>query len=130
MASSVPSYLVEDVEDGAMKATTILTGIIVLAVVGTAEAKSLFGVKDARLYCNPRDNTARILRSPSPNAIHPDWRGESYIGTGWTIVTAGTQIQNDTGRYLRGNLVSTRGGITARGVYISAREWACSPPPR
>lgn len=71
--------------------------------------------------CSPVDGTARVLRSPNPNDTHPDWRGESRLGTSWTFERAGTAPAG----FLRGNLVSPRGGVVNRGVYILPREWEC-----
>src|SRR5882757_6898413 len=37
-------------------------------------------------YCSPGSNSARILTKPAPNALHPDWRGDNFVGTGWTLI--------------------------------------------
>ncbi|MBB2674531.1 UNVERIFIED_ORG: hypothetical protein GGE44_004109 [Rhizobium esperanzae] len=74
--------------------------------------------------CYPKDNSARILSSPSPNDIHPDWTGESYVGTSWTFVVQGS-AEDGTGKYLKGNLMSPRGGLVNANVYILRREWEC-----
>lgn len=76
--------------------------------------------------CAPIDNAARILQSPAPNDTHPDWMGESYVGTGWTFEPAST-LDEDTGRYLRGDLVSPRGAHVNEGAFVLAREWVCQP---
>jgi hypothetical protein len=77
------------------------------------------------LSCNPRDVTARILKTPKPNDVHPDWQGESYVGTSWTLSVTG-RVQGATGAYLKGNLISPRGGIINRGVFVLPSEWDCS----
>jgi hypothetical protein len=77
------------------------------------------------LSCNPRDVTARILKTPNPNDIHPDWQGGSNIGTAWTLSATG-RVQSATGTYLKGNLLSPRGGVINRGVFIMPAEWDCS----
>jgi hypothetical protein len=76
--------------------------------------------------CWPHDNSARILRSASPNDIHPDWAGNSYIGTAWSFVPDGF-AGDGTGLYFRGALFSSRGGLVNSDVYILAREWDCAP---
>jgi hypothetical protein len=76
------------------------------------------------LQCSPRDNSARILSSPSPNDIHPDWRGEAYLGTSWTFIAHGS-AEDGTGKYLRGNLISPRGGLINADIYILRKEWDC-----
>lgn len=76
------------------------------------------------LQCAPKDNSARILSSPSPNNIHPDWRGDAYVGMSWTFEAYGS-AEDGTGRYLRGNLISPRGGLANTDVYILRKEWDC-----
>jgi hypothetical protein len=93
-------------------ALTLCTG---LALVSS----SAFG-----MTCSPLDNTARILASPTPNDIHPDWSGDSHIGTSWSFSPMG-RIEDGTGTYLKGNLYSPRGGLVNPLVYIIAREWRC-----
>jgi len=78
----------------------------------------------AAMQCYPKDNSARILSSPSPNDIHPDWRGDSYVGTSWSFSVHGS-AEDGTGRYLRGNLMSPRGGLVSPDVYILRKEWTC-----
>ena len=75
--------------------------------------------------CTPVDNSARILRSPKPNDLHPDWKGEAYVGLSWSLRVTGSPVRSDTGSYLRGDLVSPRGGVVNKGVYAVAREWTC-----
>lgn len=76
------------------------------------------------LQCHPKDNTARILASPTPNDVHPDWAGESYVGMSWSFVVLG-RAEDGTGKYLKGNLMSPRGGLVNANVYILRREWDC-----
>jgi hypothetical protein len=78
----------------------------------------------SQTQCVPIDNAARILSSASPNDIHPDWRGGSYVGTSWYFVPHGS-TEDGTGFYLRGNLFSPRGGLVNADVYILATEWDC-----
>jgi hypothetical protein len=77
------------------------------------------------LMCNPKDVTARVLKSPNPNDIHPDWRDGSHLGTAWTL-KATRRVQSETGTYLQGDLLSPRGGIINRGVFALMPEWDCS----
>ena len=74
--------------------------------------------------CTPNDNAARILSSPSPNDIHPDWSGEAYVGLSWYFEPTG-YAGDQTGDYLKGNLFSPRGGLVNPGVFILKREWTC-----
>lgn len=73
--------------------------------------------------CNPRDNTARVLQSANANDLHPDWKGESYIGTSWGLVPDGSATRNGV-EYLEGNLYSPRGGYQGR-IFVLKSEWGC-----
>lgn len=75
--------------------------------------------------CTAKDNSARILQSASPNDTHPDWLGESYVGLGANMKPA-ESIEGPGGRYVKGDLYSTRGSIQTPGAYFLAREWDCS----
>ncbi len=77
------------------------------------------------LSCNAKDVTARILKTSNPNDVHPDWQGESNIGTAWTLSVTG-EVKSATGTYLKENLISPRGGVVNRGVFILPSEWDCS----
>lgn len=94
-------------------------GLVIAVLLGLASEAV------AAMDCSPRDNTARILTRPSPNAIHPDWRGESYVGLSWSLKTSGHVIHGDPGYFLRGDLYSPRGGLVNRRIYVIAREWDC-----
>ena len=74
------------------------------------------------LQCTPNDDAARILASPDPDDIHPDWSDGSTVGMSWTF--EGKEVGR--GNYLKGKLISPRGGVASRGVYIIANEWDCS----
>jgi hypothetical protein len=93
----------------------------VLAVVTAIPAAA-----SAAPSCTPLDNTARILTQPTPNAIHPDWRGSSYVGTAWTFVPKGAPVNGSTGVYAKGDLYSARGGVVNKGIFILLSEWQCS----
>jgi len=75
------------------------------------------------LECTPNDNSARILASPDPQDIHPDWSGDSTIGLSWTFEGRPTDSAGD---YMKGKLISPKGGVTNSGVYILADEWDCN----
>lgn len=75
--------------------------------------------------CVPKNNQSRILSTPNPNDIHPDWRGESYIGTSWSLITKEI-IKNNTVIYLKGDLYSPRGGLINENVFVLENEWDCS----
>jgi hypothetical protein len=75
--------------------------------------------------CSPKDNNARILTAPKPNAIDPQWTGDSYIGTGWSFYV-NESISSQTGLFAKGNLHGSRGGIAQRDVYILLSEWNCA----
>jgi hypothetical protein len=94
--------------------------IVLILLAATASPTAL-----ASIVCSPLDNSARVLASPSPNDIHPDWTGESYLGTSWSFIPSGS-AQDGTGTYLKGNLYSSRGGLVNAEVYVLAKEWMCS----
>ena len=81
--------------------------------------------EDSEVWCNPTSNTARVLDRPSPNSVHPDWRGESYIGKGWAFRPK-EFVRADIGTFVKGDLFSTRGGLANADVYILLKEWDCS----
>jgi len=76
----------------------------------------------ADVSCAPKSDTARILASPSPNDIHPDWAGDSRVGLSWSFVP---ESDNLSGKYLRGDLYSPKGSVVNEGIYILRREWDC-----
>jgi len=77
-------------------------------------------VAAASFQCVPKSNTARVLKSPNPNDLHPQWRGQSYIGTSWTFVREAV-----VGSYFRGKLISPRGGVQPYRIFILPDEWDC-----
>jgi hypothetical protein len=65
---------------------------------------------------------AKVFSAPDRSKVHPDWTGETKIGT-WGL--ADTQIiANSTDRYVYGKLYSPRGGYQ-KWVYGLAEEWTC-----
>lgn len=81
--------------------------------------------KNVSINCTPLNNTSRILASPNPNNIHPDWRGESYVGISWSFIGSDI-IKNGTATYLKGDLYSPRGGIVNKNIFIIKNEWDCN----
>ena len=78
--------------------------------------------------CAPKDNTARVLKSPHPLDLAPNWTGTNYIGTGWTFMpkryVVDPAIQG--GIYLEGNLITTRGATLPDDLFILYAEWDCA----
>jgi hypothetical protein len=89
---------------------------------------ALFGLiphpADAQTYCSPREVGALILDQPRPDAIHKDWTGNNMVGTGWSLARKG-KVKNATGEYLRGDLLTSRGNVGNRNVYVLESEWEC-----
>ena len=97
--------------------TLILATIAVCAGAGTpAFAGS----------CAPIDNSARVLQSANPNDLAPEWTGEAYIGTAWSVSVDRRETSDAGLEYYYGTLYSPRGGDQGK-VYILAREWDCPP---
>lgn len=78
----------------------------------------------ACMVCSPTGNATRVLASPAPNDIHPDWAGQSYIGTGW-YVEQEDLIKDGQFIFIRGHLFSPRGGDQGE-VFGLLDEWECS----
>ena len=78
--------------------------------------------------CAPKDNTARILKSPHPLDLAPNWTGTNYIGTGWTFMPKRYVVDPDLtgGIYLEGNLITTRGAAMPDDLFILYAEWDCA----
>jgi hypothetical protein len=78
--------------------------------------------------CAPRDNTARILKSPHPLDLAPNWTGTTYIGTAWTFMPKRYVVDPDLegGLYLEGNLITTRGALMPEDLFILYAEWDCA----
>lgn len=91
-------------------------------LVTAAVAIALPSVCRADVSCVPRDNTARILASPSPNDIHPDWRGGNYVGLAWTFIPDSDDTSQD---YLHGDLYTPKGAAVTPDAYIVTKEWDC-----
>jgi hypothetical protein len=84
-------------------------------------------IKDAiiiKLNCAPIDYNPKILSSPNPKSIHPEWK-EGEVGTSWSFFST-KKIENKDGVFLFGNLISPRGGVITEGCYIIYSEWECS----
>lgn len=69
--------------------------------------------------CVPKDDTARILQSAHPNDLVPLWSKHNYVGTGWTFLPKRyEETELDGGIFLQGDLISTRGAVVSRDVFI------------
>ena len=77
-----------------------------------------------KLNCASIDYNPKILSSPNPKSIHPEWK-ESEVGTSWSFFST-KKIDNKDGVFLFGNLISPRGGVITKGCYIIYSEWECS----
>lgn len=78
-----------------------------------------------KLVCNPKGETTRVLKSPSPNDIHPDWQGDNFLGDSWGILTDRLLRDEFNIQYVHGDLISPRGGKVNAGVYGLLSEWNC-----
>ena len=74
--------------------------------------------------CVPRDSTSRILSSPKPNDIHPNWSGNNYVGKSWSF-KAKNVVKNNIVTYFKGDLYSPRGGLVNQDIFIIQNEWEC-----
>lgn len=102
----------------------IMTGTILKFVTMLVPAAILVTGQAYAASCSPSDNTSRILASPDPDDVHPDWSGESYIGSSWSVEVK-RRVDADTGTYLKGDLISPRGELVTPNVYIIEDEWDC-----
>ena len=99
--------------------------IVLIMFLGIISVKAQ--IKDPiiiKLNCAPIDYNPKILSSPNPKSIHPEWKG-SEVGTSWSFLST-KKIENEYGVFLFGNLISPRGGVSTEGCYIIYSEWECS----
>jgi len=94
------------------------------AFIGAACALMVTTPTWAKTVCNAKDNAARVLKSPSPNDLHPDWTGIGNIGTGQGFIPKASK-RTHVGLFLQGDLYSTRGGLMTPNAWIFAKEWIC-----
>ena len=104
-----------------MKKSLIVLIMCLCVVSIKAQIKESINIK---LNCAPIDYNPKILSSPNPKSIHPDWKG-SEVGTSWGFFST-KKIKNKDGIFLFGNLISPRGGVITKGCYIIYSEWECS----
>lgn len=76
-----------------------------------------------KLGCAPIDYNPKILSSPNPKSIHPDWVG-GEVGTSYSFFST-KKIENEYGVFLFGDLITPRGGVDTKGCYIIYSEWEC-----
>lgn len=101
-----------------MRAKNIIRAAAMAAAIAVAAASPAMAKQ-----CSPKDTSARILQSANANDVHPQWRGESHIGTGWWIVVDHTVTRAGV-RFLSGELFSPRGNAQGQ-IYAVASEWYC-----
>ena len=102
---------------------TSLIVLIVFLSLGSLRAQ----INEAiiiELSCAPNNYNPKILSSPNPKSIHPDWK-ESKVGESWSFFSS-KKIENTDGVFLFGNLISPRGEAITKGCYIIYSEWDCS----
>jgi hypothetical protein len=122
-----------------MKTSSTLFGCLLASTVSAALADDHFTYTTPKDHpaaaaiakaggCAPKDNTARILKSPHPLDLAPNWTGTNYIGTGWTFMPKRYVVDPDLtgGIYLEGNLITTRGATIPDDLYILYAEWDCA----
>jgi hypothetical protein len=109
--------MIRDQDGVCVRLKAFLVATVTLALFDTLPAQ-------AERSCSPNTNAARILAQPSPNAIHPAWRGDAFVGVSWSFLPRRT-VSNMTGQYAFGDLLSPRGGVVNRDVYILLSEWQC-----
>ena len=100
------------------------TALVFLSLSSAVLAQDRFPPIASIVSCVPKEVTSRILASANPNDSHPDWRGESNIGTSWSLRPK-RYVLATTGRYLVGDLISPRGNVVTRNVFVIYKEWGC-----
>jgi hypothetical protein len=90
----------------------------------TAALRTTSQTNSSASLCSPKTPAARILAKPARNAVHPHWRGDNFVGTGWTF-TPRQMVTNTTGSYARGDLHGSRGGVVDRDIFVLLSEWEC-----
>jgi hypothetical protein len=105
-----------------MKAVHLIAWLISTGIVCSAFAAE--NQSNKFVQCVPKAPTARLLQSPNPNDIDLSWRGESRIGTSWTFIRDQT-VKTDIAVYFVGQLVSPRGGVQKKPIFILPDEWNC-----
>ena len=77
--------------------------------------------------CSPSDETARILSSASPDAIHRNWRGGRHVGYGWSLQVDRNARDGAGNAYYVGDLYAADGSLSQRHVFVIETEWDCGP---
>jgi|GEM_PF-1210976 len=99
----------------------------VLAITAVSFAAVSRPALSREIGCAPKTNAARILQSAHPNDLHLKWRGGDRIGLSWSFFSNKAAMNGPGGTYFRGYLVSPRGGIIDKNVFIFTNEWNCAP---
>jgi hypothetical protein len=79
----------------------------------------------AETWCVPHDGSARILQSPDPYDIHPDWQDGSAVGLSWSLLPLAWMEDGDL-LYVEGDLYGPDGGLVNGLVVVLADEWDCA----
>jgi hypothetical protein len=99
---------------------SLLTAAVLVALTGGALAS-------ADEQCVPKNNMVHILKSPHPNDLVQQWTGESHVGTSSTFIAKRRLSDGlEGGIYLQGDLISPRGGVLNRNIFIIVDEWNCT----
>jgi hypothetical protein len=70
-------------------------------------------------WCAPRITNVLVLQSINPNKLISDWNGGG-IGTSWSFI-----IKSHSGAYLKGDLMTAKGNVAAKNVFVPTNEWSC-----
>ena len=105
-----------------MKRTLIVLILFISLVSVKAQTKEAITIK-LNCTCTPINNP-KILSSPNPKSLHPNWENDEVFMTYSFISTK--KIENKDGVFLFGNLISPRGFVITKGCYIIYSEWKCS----
>jgi hypothetical protein len=77
--------------------------------------------------CVPKDNMARVLKSAHPYDNAPNWTGKNSIGIGYTLLPNRYVVTDAVGGiFLQGDLLTPRGTVMQRGVFVLYDEWNCA----
>lgn len=96
-----------------------------LLMVGAPVVGTVADLSDAKWICHPIDGTARVLKSPNPNDLHEDWKGESRFGTGMGFIPQGAEKDVYDLQYFSGFVLSGRGSVLTERAFILSKEWNC-----
>lgn len=73
-----------------------------------------------RLNLAPKESNPSVFSAPTFQSPHPD---QFTVGSSWSFL-ASKKVTNDQGSFLFGNLISPRGGVIRKNVWVLADEWS------